>query len=56
MVLPDGRNPGALDFQDAVLGPATYDLASLARDAYVVPDAARVAVERGGVVYGCGGG
>ena len=41
MVLPDGRNPGALDFQDAVLGPATYDLASLARDAYVVPDEGR---------------
>ena len=41
MVLPDGRNPGALDFQDAVLGPATYDLASLARDAYVAPDEGR---------------
>ena len=41
MVLPDGRNPGALDFQDAVLGPATYDLASLARDAYVAPDEER---------------
>ena len=36
-----GRNPGALDFQDAVLGPATYDLASLARDAYVAPDEKR---------------
>ena len=35
------RNPGALDFQDAVLGPATYDLASLARDAYVPPDEKR---------------
>jgi aminoglycoside/choline kinase family phosphotransferase len=28
-------NPGILDFQDAVLGPLTYDLASLLRDAYV---------------------
>jgi N-acetylmuramate 1-kinase len=28
-------NPGVLDFQDAVFGPVTYDLASLLRDAYV---------------------
>ncbi len=28
-------NPGILDFQDAVWGPITYDLASLLRDAYV---------------------
>ena len=28
-------NPGVLDFQDAVYGPVTYDLASLLRDAYV---------------------
>ena len=41
MVLTGERNPGALDFQDAVLGPATYDLASLARDAYVAPDEKR---------------
>ena len=27
-------NPGILDFQDAVLGPVTYDLASLLRDAF----------------------
>ena len=27
--------PGVLDFQDAVHGPVTYDLASLLRDAYV---------------------
>ena len=27
--------PGILDFQDAVRGPASYDLASLLRDAYV---------------------
>ena len=38
MRLPGGRNPGMLDFQDAVLGPAAYDLASLARDAYLPPD------------------
>ena len=31
----DRGNPGVLDFQDAVIGPATYDLVSLLRDAYV---------------------
>ncbi len=30
-----GRNPGILDFQDAVFGPVTYDLVSLLRDCYV---------------------
>jgi N-acetylmuramate 1-kinase len=34
--------PGILDFQDAVYGPITYDLASLFRDAYVSWDEARV--------------
>ena len=28
-------NPGVLDFQDAVYGPMTYDLASLFKDAYI---------------------
>ena len=28
-------NPGVLDFQDAVIGPITYDLVSLLRDAYI---------------------
>lgn len=28
-------NPGILDFQDAVNGPITYDLASIYRDAYI---------------------
>ena len=31
-------NPGVLDFQDAVLGPITYDLVSLLRDAYIAWD------------------
>ncbi|RFP11264.1 MULTISPECIES: aminoglycoside phosphotransferase family protein [unclassified Duganella] len=31
----DAGNPGVLDFQDALYGPMTYDLASLLRDAYV---------------------
>lgn len=29
------NNPGIIDFQDAVYGPITYDLASLYRDAYI---------------------
>ncbi len=29
------QNPGVLDFQDAVVGPITYDLVSLLRDAYI---------------------
>ncbi|AKJ26952.1 aminoglycoside phosphotransferase family protein [Caldimonas brevitalea] len=29
------ENPGVIDFQDAVWGPITYDLASLLRDAYI---------------------
>lgn len=28
-------SPGILDFQDAVIGPVTYDLASLLRDCYI---------------------
>jgi len=34
MVVPE-RNPGVLDFQDAVHGPLTYDLVSLLRDCYI---------------------
>ena len=34
-------NPGVLDFQDAVIGPVTYDLASLLRDAYIAWDEER---------------
>ncbi len=36
------RNPGILDFQDAVRGPITYDLVSLLRDCYIAWPAARV--------------
>lgn len=35
-------NPGIIDFQGAVAGPITYDLASLLRDCYVAWDAPRV--------------
>ncbi len=34
MVLSSG-SPGVLDFQDAVIGPITYDLVSLLRDCYI---------------------
>jgi aminoglycoside/choline kinase family phosphotransferase len=36
------NNPGILDFQDAVWGPVTYDLASLLKDAYIAWPPARV--------------
>ena len=35
LMLTDSDNPGILDFQDAVEGPLTYDLASLLKDCYV---------------------
>lgn len=35
-------SPGIIDFQDAVVGPITYDLVSLLRDCYIEWDAARV--------------
>ncbi|MGK2901251.1 MAG: aminoglycoside phosphotransferase family protein [Burkholderiaceae bacterium] len=35
MVLDGDANPGILDFQDAVRGPVSYDLASLLRDAFI---------------------
>ncbi len=34
-------NPGVIDFQDAVYGPMTYDLASLFKDAYIEWDEER---------------
>ncbi|MBI5855870.1 MAG: phosphotransferase [Nitrospirae bacterium] len=33
-----GRRLGVIDFQDALMGPASYDLASLLRDAYIALD------------------
>jgi aminoglycoside/choline kinase family phosphotransferase len=35
-------NPGVLDFQDAVLGPITYDVVSLVRDAFISWEEERV--------------
>ena len=36
------RNPGILDFQDAVYGPVTYDAVSLLKDCYIAWPQARV--------------
>jgi aminoglycoside/choline kinase family phosphotransferase len=35
-------NPGVLDFQDAVYGPITYDVASLFKDAFISWDEKRI--------------
>ena len=35
LMLTEHHNPGVLDFQDAVIGPVTYDLVSLLRDCYI---------------------
>ncbi len=35
LMVTAARNPGVLDFQDAVIGPITYDVASLMRDAFL---------------------
>ncbi|MDO8279522.1 MAG: phosphotransferase [Burkholderiaceae bacterium] len=37
LMVPEGEDPrlGILDFQDAVYGPVTYDIASLMRDAFL---------------------
>ena len=35
LMVTANANPGILDFQDAVIGPITYDLVSLVRDCYI---------------------
>ena len=35
LMVTSENNPGVLDFQDAVIGPVTYDLVSLLRDCYI---------------------
>ncbi|MGD9888932.1 MAG: aminoglycoside phosphotransferase family protein [Halothiobacillaceae bacterium] len=35
LMLTDANSPGIIDFQDAVHGPITYDIASLLRDSYI---------------------
>ena len=34
-MLVDSNNPGVIDYQDAVVGPVTYDLVSLFKDCYI---------------------
>jgi N-acetylmuramate 1-kinase len=41
LMLTTERNPGIIDFQDAVIGPISYDLVSLLRDAYIYWDEAQ---------------
>jgi aminoglycoside/choline kinase family phosphotransferase len=35
LLITDTNNPGIIDYQDAVIGPVTYDLVSLLKDCYV---------------------
>lgn len=35
LMLVDDNNPGVIDYQDAVIGPVTYDLVSLFKDCYI---------------------
>jgi len=37
-LMVDGERLGMIDFQDALMGPMTYDLASLLRDSYITLD------------------
>ena len=41
-LMVEGVRLGVIDFQDALMGPASYDLASLLRDAYIQLDEALV--------------
>lgn len=42
LMVTERGNPGVLDFQDAVVGPVTYDLVSLLRDCYIAWPAEKV--------------
>lgn len=42
LMLQEHDNPGVIDFQDAVYGPVSYDIASLCRDAFISWDEAEV--------------
>ena len=35
LMITDENNPGVIDYQDAVIGPITYDLVSLLKDCYI---------------------
>jgi aminoglycoside/choline kinase family phosphotransferase len=42
LMLVDDNNPGVIDYQDAVIGPVTYDLVSLFKDCYIEWPRARI--------------
>lgn len=42
LMVTSDKNPGVLDFQDAVYGAITYDLVSLLKDAYISWDEAEI--------------
>ncbi|HJT97016.1 MAG TPA: phosphotransferase [Rhodanobacteraceae bacterium] len=42
LIVVEANNPGIIDFQGAMIGPVTYDLASLLRDCYIAWDLERV--------------
>ena len=44
LMITDADNPGIIDFQGAMRGPTTYDLASLLRDCYIAWPAERIDV------------
>jgi aminoglycoside/choline kinase family phosphotransferase/very-short-patch-repair endonuclease/GTP:adenosylcobinamide-phosphate guanylyltransferase len=52
LMLTTADNPGVLDFQDAVYGPITYDLASIYKDAYIRWDEERRARLAGALLGG----
>jgi len=43
LMITEKDNPGVIDYQDAVLGPICYDLASILRDCYIAWPEKRVA-------------
>jgi N-acetylmuramate 1-kinase len=43
LLVTDAASPGIIDFQDAHIGPITYDLVSLLRDCYIAWEPERVA-------------
>ena len=42
LMITEKSNPGVIDYQDAVLGPICYDLASILRDCYIAWPESRV--------------
>lgn len=53
LMVCDGKNPGILDFQDAMRGPITYDCISLLRDCYIDWPKAKVEVWAKNYYYAC---